>query len=448
VKVLTKVCAAFLTAVMAAGSARGVAVDYTDAPGNANWSNPSAWTQNSGYPGGNDPGDTALVDQGTTTVDVNVPSMGMITVNSGGKTYAQISLTNANTVTVNNGGQVEFKANYPSAQKYYWNMILNDGALWYGNLHQDGGMYGTFAVSDGATVTIRHSGAQYNTGKLNGAISGPATSTINFEAVSYVNDMAVSGTNTDLLCNLNIKCPLTWGANTPLGPNTGGTARVLANGVIRQVRPYQAGSASLARDLTFAGGSSWNSTHPSYTITYSGAWTLQADTPFTVDTAGGNIGYVEVTGRITEDATPRKLNVGMTGTGAADGKLRLTNAANNFSGGLGVDAGNLYVTASGAQGAGPITLTNTQRELVPGQQHRRGRHGTGRGRLDELHPDGERLDHQPGHQPRYVDGQGKPGVRAERLDAGHPERRRGRLGIARGRNQRRAGGHPQRHRPG
>ena len=357
-KPLINLCAAVQVAAVAAGVALAVPIDYTDAAGNGNWSNPAAWTQNSSYPGANDPGDTALVDNGTTTVDVNVPSMGMITVNNGGKIYAQISLTNANTVTVNNGGQVEFKANYPTAQKYYWNMILNDGALWYGNLHQDGAMYGTFTIGDNATVTIRHNGATYNNGNLAGSISGPATSTINFEAVSYSNYMILNGANTGLLCNLNIKCPLTWGTNTPLGPNAGGAVRVLPNGVIRQTRPYQAGSASLARDLTFAGGSTWNSTHPDYTITYSGTWTLQADTPFTVDTGGGNIGYVEVTGRITEDATPRKLNVAMTGTGAADGKLRLTNATNNFSGGLSVDAGNLYVTAAGAQGAGPITLTN------------------------------------------------------------------------------------------
>ena len=115
-----------------------------------------------------------LIDKGTTTVDVNVPSMGMITVNNGGKILGKITLNNANTVTVNSGGQVEFKANYPAAQKYYWNMILNDGALWYGNLHKDGGMYGNFTVGDSATVTIRHSGALYNNGNLNGTISGPA----------------------------------------------------------------------------------------------------------------------------------------------------------------------------------------------------------------------------------------------------------------------------------
>ncbi len=351
-------CLLTLVVVATAGPSRAAPVAYTDAAGNGNWSAPASWTQNAGYPGGNDPGDTATIDNGTTTVDVDVPSMGMITVDGGGKLYAAINLNNPNTVTVNNGGQVEFRANYPTRQKYYWNMILNDGALWYGNLHQDGAMNGTFTVGDSATVTIRHSGATYNNGNLAGAISGPATSTIHFEAVSYSNYMILNGANTNLLCNLNIKCPLTWGANTPLGPNTGGAVRVLPNGVVRQIRPYQAGSATLARDLTFAGGSCWNSTHPSYTITYSGTWTLQADTPLTVDTAGGNIGYVEVTGRITEDATPRKLNVTMTGTGAPDGKLRLTNAANSFSGGLSVAAGNLYITTAGAQGAGPITLAS------------------------------------------------------------------------------------------
>ena len=358
VKMIGRIGVAVMPVLLAGAAALAVPINYVDAAGNGNWSAPASWTQNSSYPGANDPVDTALVDKGTTTVDVDVPLMGMITVNNGGKILASRNLNNTNTVTINSGGQVEFDANYPSGQKYYWNMILNDGALWYGNLHQDGGMYGNFTVADSATVTIRHSGAQYNTGRLNGTIAGPATSTINFEAVSYVNDMAVSGTNSGLLSNLNIKCPLVWGTTTPLGPNGGGTVRVLANGVIRQGRAYGAGSAVLARDLTFAGGSSWNTTHPSYTITYSGQWTLQADTPLTVDTAGGNIGYVILSGRVTEDATPRKFSVAMTNTGAADGKLQMTNAANNFSGGLSVAAGNLYLTASGAQGTGPLTLTN------------------------------------------------------------------------------------------
>ena len=353
------VCMLTVCVAVLASPSFGVPIDYTDAVGNLNWSNPAAWNQNSGYPGANDPADTAVVDQGTKTVDVNIPSMGMITVNNGGKIYSQITLNNANTVTVNSGGQVEFKAVYPAYQKYYWNMILNDGALWYGNLHKYGGMYGTFTVGDSATVTIRHSGVLYNDGNLNGTISGPATSTINFEAASYVGDMVVSGTNTGLLCNLNIKCPLSWGTNSPFGPNTGGTVRVLPNGVIRQLRPYWTGSSSsLPRDLTFAGGSSWNSTHPNFTITYSGTWTLQADTPVTVDTTDGNNGYVIVAGRITQDATPRKISVAMGGSGAPDGKLRLTNAANDFSGGLSVTQGNLYVTTAGAQGTGPITLTN------------------------------------------------------------------------------------------
>ena len=348
-----------MAVLLAVVSASAAPIAYTDAPGNANWSNPAAWTQNTSYPGANDPGDTALINQGTTTVDVNVPSMGMITVSAGGKILSSTALTNANTVTIDSGGEVEFRANYPTGQKYYWNMILNNGATWYGNLHQDGGMYGTFSVADGAAVTIKHSGAQYNNGRINGTISAPNTATISFTAASYVADMILGGANTDLLANLDIHCPLTWGNANAFGVNAGaGTVRVMPNGVIRQTRPYQAGSAALDRDLTFAGGATWNSTHPSYTITYGGTWTLQADTPFTVDTGGGNIGYVQVTGRIIEDATPRRLNVTMTGTGAPDGKLRLTNALNSFSGGLGITAGNLYITTAGAQGAGPITLAS------------------------------------------------------------------------------------------
>ena len=83
-----------LTLIMAA-AASAAPVDYTDAAGNGNWSDPASWDQASSYPGGNDPADTATIDNGTVTVDTDVPLMGTITVNSGGKIYAYRALSNA-----------------------------------------------------------------------------------------------------------------------------------------------------------------------------------------------------------------------------------------------------------------------------------------------------------------------------------------------------------------
>ena len=163
------ICLAVLSLFVAGSPVLAVPIDYTDAVGNSNWSNAAGWDQNSSYPGLNDPGDTAVIDDGTTTVDVDVPLMGTITVNGPGKLAATRLLSLANTVTVNNGGQVTFSAT-SGTQKYYWNTILNDGALWFGNLHKDSAMYGTFTIGENATVTIRHNGATYNSAKLNGII--------------------------------------------------------------------------------------------------------------------------------------------------------------------------------------------------------------------------------------------------------------------------------------
>jgi hypothetical protein len=67
---------------------------------------------------------------------------------------------------------------------------------------------------------------------------------------------------------------------------------------------------------------------------------------------------MEVSGKITQDATPRKFNYSTSGSSPANGNLYLTNGTNDFSGGLGVATGNLYITVPGAQGLGPISLTN------------------------------------------------------------------------------------------
>ncbi len=340
-------------------AALAVPADYTDAAGNGNWSNPSSWIQNSGYPGLNDPADTALIDNGTTTVDVDVPLMGSITVNSPGKLYALRTLNNANTVTVNGGATAEFRGEYWSIVRYYWNVILNDGATWYGNLHQDSQMRGAITAAENATVTIRHNGATYYTAKLHGSITAPRSATINLVGNAYNNFMQFHGDNTNLLADVNIECPLEIYQAAGLGTNaTGGTIRVLPHGQISSYRWDGASSINITRDFTFLGGNAGGRTHNNRSITYSGQFTLQADMGFIVATKDWETGRVEVSGRITEDAAPRKFNFSTSGSLAASGKLYLSNAANDFSGGLGVATGNLYISQPGAQGLGPIDMSS------------------------------------------------------------------------------------------
>ena len=356
------------------GTAMGVGgTAYTDATGAGNWSTPSAWDQNSGYPGQSDPLDTATLDSGTMTVDVDVPLMGAITVNNGGKVYSAISLSQDNQVTVNNGGVVEFKTNWKVFQTYEWDLTLNDGSLFYANCHEDGTINSDITIGAGATTTIRHNGGNYNSADLAGVITGPNTSTVDLTRVGSSRDMRLHGDNAGWLSNINVKCPITLYNSNALGTNAGaGEVKVITGGRVACLRAWKASNIEQPRDLTMEGGSLYSRCHSDGWIKWTGTINLKSDTTISVYNRQYEVGDHYFDGQITEDATPRALTFNIYGDGTYpdNSDVWLRNSANNFTGGLHVKGGGrLRVTAAGACGDGPVYVygdTELQVEVADG----------------------------------------------------------------------------------
>ena len=343
---------------------------YTDAAGAGNWSTPSAWDQNSGYPGQTDPTDTATIDQGTMTVDVDVPSFSGATVDSGGKIYARRTLSNANTVTINNGGVGEFYTWYQNGHTWSWAVNMNDGSLFYANMHDDGTMAGDLAF-DG-TSELRHHGGQYHHADFTGDFSGPNTSTVNLtKAHSTQNySMRLRGDNAAWLSDINVNCNIEvyhpgndkgGGVCNALGVNTGaGEVKVNSGGRVAVIRNYQTSNLELARDLSMCGGNLYSYCHNDHRIDWTGTVTLKDDaTVYAYSRDSYQYGRMYFDGQFTEDGTPRALTFYCYGNGAYHGRVYLNNSNNDFTGGLHVKSGagengRLIVNAAGACGDGTV----------------------------------------------------------------------------------------------
>ncbi len=357
-RTLSRLWIALLIAGMLASGAGAAPIDYTDVAGIGSWSMPFSWDQNYKYPGANDPGDTATIDSATMGVTVNVPPMGMITANAGGSLLVTKSQTNANTITINRGASVEFRSG-SGANTFNWNVILTDGAIWYGNLGVSASMNGRFNVPENAGVTIRHNGASGMSPKLTGPITVPASSTITFEAAAATPaPLWLTGDNSGMLASPDLRCSVNWTNTNSLGSNSPGPLVVPAGIQIGNAK-YDSSAAALGRDLCLTGGTIYNLTTTAYTSTYTGRWLLQADVGITIEPNDIAAGWVSVDGPLNEDATPRKVSITTAGTGTAAGaRIRLSNPGNDFSAGLTVDAATACIAAPGAEGRGPIQLTS------------------------------------------------------------------------------------------
>jgi MYXO-CTERM domain-containing protein len=326
--------------------------------GTGNWSDPTKWDQNDGtYP--DDGLDTAVVDSHTVTVDVDVPLFGGATVNSGGKIYAYRSLSQQNQVTVNNGGVVEFRTSYQHGYTYYWDLTLNDGSLFYANMHEDGTCYSDITVGAGATTTIRHNGSKYHSADLAGVITGPDSSTVNLTRVGSNRDLRIHGVNTSWLSTINVNCPTTLYANDALGVN-GGAGVVNVNSQLRIHRGYKSSNVTQPRDLVVnPGGSLYSECHQDHKIYWNGGIQMKTDTTVKVYNKQYTVGPHYFNGAITEDGTPRALTFDIYGSGGYENqsKVYLANPANTFTGGLHVKGGGvLTVTTAGACGDGDVIV--------------------------------------------------------------------------------------------
>ena len=119
--------------------------------------------------------------------------------------------------------------------------------------------------------------------------------------------MHLGADNSNLLADVNVKCPIDLYNVNALGTNsTGGTIKVLPNGQISSYRWETAASLTFTRDFTFLGGAAGGRTHNSRVINYAGQFNLQADTAFITSTASFETGEWRSAAR--SPRTPRRAS--------------------------------------------------------------------------------------------------------------------------------------------